>query len=118
MSALKPTNALLAPQPPPVAAEGDLWLDVIADGKGHYAPELLADMAARREQGIEKYGRPLALGNERSFKADAYQEALDGVVYAYGRARQLAEVDLHGAELWMDVAYSFGWLAERIRSAP
>ena len=72
---------LLDPQPPPTNESGDLWSTLIA---GEDDPELRALFAARREQGIAKYGRPLGRDNGRDFRADAIQEALDGLVYAEG----------------------------------
>ena len=73
--------SVLTPQPPPTNESGDLWADLIAREE---SPELRALFAARREQGIAKYGRPLGLDNSRDFRADALQEALDGLVYAEG----------------------------------
>lgn len=56
-------------QPAPTAAAGDIWLDVIAD------------MEARRQVGIRRYGTPLQAGNGRDCLRDAYDEALDLVAY-------------------------------------
>lgn len=56
-------------EPPPRPGRGDLWHDVIRD------------MEARREAGIERYGTPLQARNGRDALVDAYQEALDLVVY-------------------------------------
>lgn len=42
---------------------------------------VLADMAERRQVGIEKYGKPLRPDNGRDALVDAYQEALDLCVY-------------------------------------
>lgn len=56
-------------QPPPSPSSGDIWQLVIAD------------MEARRQVGIERYGTPLQAGNGRKALVDAYQEALDLVVY-------------------------------------
>lgn len=68
------------PEPPPTAGTGpDIWPLVIAD-----LPEgspLRADMQERHEQGIAKYGVPLRAFNGRNAMVDAYQEALDLVVY-------------------------------------
>lgn len=72
---------ILDPQPPPQNTTGDLWADLIAREE---SPELRALFAVRREQGIAKYGRPLGRDNGRDFRADALQEALDGLVYAEG----------------------------------
>lgn len=53
---------------------------------------VLADMAARDAEGRRKYGTPLQPGNGRDALVDAYQEALDLVVYLrqaiYERSRQ------------------------------
>ena len=72
---------ILTPQPPPTNEAGDLWADIIAREDD---PTLRAMFAARREQGIAKYGRPLGRDNGRDFRAGAIQEALDGLVYAEG----------------------------------
>lgn len=72
---------LLTPQPPPMNTTGDLWATLIAREDD---PTLRALFIARREQGIAKYGRPLGLDNGRDFRADAIQEAMDGLVYAEG----------------------------------
>ena len=39
------------------------------------------DINERKEDGIKKYGTPLQAGNGRDALIDAYQEALDLVVY-------------------------------------
>lgn len=72
-------NPLLNPQPPPTNDDGDLWADLIAAEED---ANLKALFIERREQGIAKYGRPLGSNNGRDFRADAIQEALDGLVYA------------------------------------
>jgi len=72
---------VLTPQPSPTNEAGDLWATIIAREEDATLRDLFA---ARREQGIAKYGRPLGLGNGRDFRADAIQEALDGLVYAEG----------------------------------
>ena len=56
-------------QPKPRPARGDVWLLV------------LADRHARRLTGIERYGTPVQPFNGRDSLVDAYQEALDLVVY-------------------------------------
>ena len=60
---------LIEPQPNPEKSNGDLWLGVIED------------MKQRRNFGIQKYGVPLQCNNGRDALIDAYQEALDLVVY-------------------------------------
>ena len=56
-------------QSEPKPSTGDIWQLVIAD------------MEARRLVGIERYGTPLQANNGRKALVDAYQEALDLVVY-------------------------------------
>lgn len=57
------------PPPRPDATGPDVWLLV------------LADMEARRQLGIARYGVPLRPDNGRDNLIDAYQEALDLCVY-------------------------------------
>jgi hypothetical protein len=108
-----------APQPPPQNHDGPaLWpmiiseLEVDAQAVAGCPNEQLlrlvaADMQQRHKFGVAKYGIPLVASNGRDHFADAYQEALDGVVYLraaiesmhdpmdkkesirFGRARQL-----------------------------
>jgi len=57
------------PEPAPRKEEGDVW------------QEVMGDMEGRRGFGINKYGTPLQAHNGRDSLVDAYQEALDLVVY-------------------------------------
>ena len=74
-----------------------LWPMIIAETE-EQAPSLgrrvantmVADMRARPEFGIAKYGAPLVVHNNRDHLSDAYQEALDGVV------SQRAEIETRG----------------------
>lgn len=50
-------------------------------GQVEVTPLVLADLAARRAMGIQKYGTPLMAHNGRDTLMDAYQEALDLVLY-------------------------------------
>lgn len=68
MSDHKRTDAVQY-QPDPTMANGDIW------------NEVLEDMEARREMGIDKYGTPLQAFNGRKPLVDLYQELLDAVVY-------------------------------------
>lgn len=63
-------TAAATPQPPPVP---NASLDV--------QTLVIADLAARRDFGIAKYGTPLQAHNGRDALMDAYQEALDLAVY-------------------------------------
>lgn len=85
------------PQPAPKQDEDApaLWPLIIAEVEGPSgriatAPSsraasverlMIADMRARHEFGLAKYGVPLVAHNDRDHLSDAYQEALDGVVY-------------------------------------
>jgi hypothetical protein len=74
---------LVDPQPPPQNQSGPaLWPLIISElGDSETDRLIAADMQARHEFGIAKYGVPLVASNGRDHLADAYQEALDGVVY-------------------------------------
>jgi len=61
--------SLNKPEPPPKTTSGDTWMLVISD------------MKERRAGGIKKYKKPLQPFNGRNSLVDAYQEALDLVVY-------------------------------------
>ena len=45
---------------------------------------VIADMEARKQHGITKYGTALQSGNGRDMLKDAYEEALDLAVYLRG----------------------------------
>ncbi len=44
--------------------------------------QVIADMQARHEHGIKKYGTPLQPNNGRNAMRDLYEELLDAAVYA------------------------------------
>jgi len=70
MTETKSQNAEVRDQPPPIPNEGiPVWELVIAD------------MKDRDNVGRERYGTPLQTFNGRDALTDAYQEALDLVVY-------------------------------------
>ena len=73
----------VVPQNPPQNQGGPaLWPMIIRELRESELDRLLAaDMLARHEFGVAKYGVPLVASNGRDHLADAYQEALDGVVY-------------------------------------
>lgn len=79
-------------QPAPIKTDKrPIWPEVMAYVARNYADDeasgaktvtnLLADMQARHELGIKRYGVPLTAGNGRDSMTDAYQELLDFVVY-------------------------------------
>lgn len=82
-------SALLTPQPLPLPTEGDVWAEVIADT----IPDdpLLPLFVARREFGFAKYKQHLGRGNGRDFRADAMQEAMDGIAYCRGAGDRRSE---------------------------
>ena len=88
---------LLAAQPPPLPTEGDVWAEVIADTDSN--DPLLPFFVARRAAGIAKYGVPLGRGNGRDFRADAMQEACDGVAYSRGGGFTDAEACFRAAAM-------------------
>ena len=65
-----PHGDVIKDQPPPVASNGPAVWDLV-----------IADMRARDNVGRERYGTPLQPHNGRDALVDAYQEALDLVVY-------------------------------------
>lgn len=80
---------LNAPEPAPTEGSGaEVWQLVIDDAKrcvGTIRAQptwLIADMRARNEAGVAKYGTSLRVWNGRDAVVDAYQEGLDGMVYA------------------------------------
>lgn len=75
--------------------------DVLGDVASIGARKMLADMAERDRQGRAKYGTPLQASNGRDHAVDAYQEALDLVVYcAAARLRLASEGKLVEARAW------------------
>lgn len=57
-------------EPPPIKNDGPSMHDLVA-----------ADIAARKEFGLKKYGTPLQAHNGRDALMDAYEETLDLIVY-------------------------------------
>lgn len=72
--------AKIADQPPPIANEGTPVWDLV-----------IADMKERDHVGRERYGTPLQTNNGRDALVDAYQEALDLVVYLRQAIAERAE---------------------------
>lgn len=90
----------VAPQPPPKNAPDakPIWPAIIAEteqriiqlehaglvatiARAKAERLMVADMQARHEFGVAKYGVPLAAHNDRDHLSDAYQEFLDAIVY-------------------------------------
>lgn len=88
-----------SPEPPPLATGSQpIWPFAIADAESLGCSRLIPDMQARDAFGRAKYGTPLTADNGRNHLADAYQEALDGVVYLRAAMEQGADVGLLYAE--------------------
>ncbi len=71
-------------QPAPIAQPDVVgsWSLVIADAQAMDVPaDVIDDMRERDTLGRARYGTPLTAGNGRKHLVDAYQEALDLVVY-------------------------------------
>ncbi len=64
------TISLMDPQPPPITTSHPAIQDLV-----------MVDLAARKRQGIAKYGTPLQPHNGRDALTDAYQEAIDLAQY-------------------------------------
>jgi len=71
--------SILYPQPAPLASDGDVWAEIIAELDA--TDPLRALAVERRAQGIERYGTPLQRDNGRDHLVDALQEAMDLWVY-------------------------------------
>jgi hypothetical protein len=54
-------------------------------GRESITDVVIRDLVERREGGIKKYGMELQIYNGRSMITDAYQEALDFILYLRGR---------------------------------
>lgn len=63
--------------------ETDQQLPVVND-RPFVQDLVIADVEARRQLGIKKYGTALQSGNGRDMLLDAYEEALDLVIYLRG----------------------------------
>ena len=112
---------LLNEQPAPISTTGDVWADILADDwiVANILARVRSDMAARRLQGIERYGTPLQVGNLRDSKADAYQEIIDFVAYAQLRSMEMTESgNRNGARMWRSLRNEVARLCERVEEAP
>ena len=73
------------PEPPPIATSEPAIIDlIIEDLEGFEDPEFLMlapHLRDRKAFGIEKYGTPLQVSNERDHRHDAFQEILDFIAY-------------------------------------
>ena len=83
----EPENRAALKEPPPVKNNKPFIQNVVIDDiRREYpfhgtAPDVIADLQARKAYGLKKYGTLLQPFNGRDAAMDAYQEALDLVVY-------------------------------------
>jgi hypothetical protein len=80
-----------APQPPPIAGEGDMWAEILAILPAD--DPLRPHAAARRQMGIDKYGVPLQANNGRKAVVDLFEEQLDSIVYAQQWSIEVMGID-------------------------
>lgn len=85
---LQPSEATQArsmlDQPDPIAGDGDMWLQTIErwSSKSFVSAEVVQLMVDRREFGLAKYKRPVAINNGRNPRVDLVAEMLDALVYS------------------------------------
>lgn len=72
------------PEPPPTKTDSTPVWDLV-----------VADMRDRDKMGRDKYGTPLQHDNGRDHLVDAYQEALDLVVYLRAEIEQRAKLNVN-----------------------
>jgi hypothetical protein len=81
-----PEQEIAPTQPAPSAhdhGKPQTWLVVIQYAERAGLPEgFIADMRARHELGMKRYGTPLQPFNGRNSKLDLYEEMLDATAYA------------------------------------
>ena len=85
----------IKPEPPPIVKDGQVSVTKEAmetvrevGGKVEAVSCVLEDLALRRHAGIKKYGTELTTFNGRDALVDAYQEALDLLVYSQQAATE------------------------------
>ncbi len=87
--------SLNAPQPAPTAGEGEAVWPLLYANDALVLPDWLkADMRERDSIGRAKYATPLRVWNGRDAVVDAYQEALDLIVYTKQARERLGPYSL------------------------
>ena len=109
-----PKSAAILPEPAPIRQPHsvDVWPLVWADVRkanrnapSEAADKLLEDMQARSAQGYAKYGTTLHSHNGRNPLVDAYQEALDQVVYLRQAAHETSAEPDEDLAVLINIAY-------------
>lgn len=75
------TEHATTPEPAPSTGQVRVYDLVVRELRGPINRQLVADLTARMEMGVAKYGTPLMTHNGRDPLVDAYQESLDLVMY-------------------------------------
>lgn len=83
------------PAPVPTSASWPVWPTIFDNPHLGLTPWMVADMRERHELGRAKYGVALQTFNGRDPIIDAYQEALDLVVYTQQARLELAAATLN-----------------------
>lgn len=78
---------------PEASRPGDQPLPLAVDGPGMH-DLVIADLRARAQTGLERYGQPLRKGNGRDALRDTYEEALDQIAYLRQLRESLDEIIL------------------------
>ncbi len=64
---------------------------------------VIQDIESRKEMGLKKYGTLLQSHNGRNFLLDAYEEALDLVMYLRGALEEQAELEKTNQQKYLDL---------------
>lgn len=97
----------------PVEGRGPLMHDLLVADLRSFFPEftgldaMCADVKARQQLGISRYGKPLQAFNGRDCLQDAYEELLDFLVYALQTLQETEPGD-HVRRGWVKAAYERG----------
>jgi hypothetical protein len=99
-------NGLAAYEPDPIANDNESIHDLVCDdlhfNTDPFSNKVIADLEERRRFGLEKYGTVLQSFNGRDALVDAYQEALDLLVYLKQELEESDDMDIY--ELYDDVS--------------
>lgn len=90
-------------QPPPIPTKNRAIWEIVVE-----------EMQERDQVGRERYGVPLTIGNGRDALVDAYQEALDQVVYLRKEIAERRTAPSEVGERWVDpvgVSYLVDWIS-------
>jgi len=104
-------NPAARPQPAPIQqpASSHVLPDVLCHasliGDDEISRQLRADLTARAEAGVQKYGTPLTTHNGRNALMDCYQEVLDAAMYARQASLEAEDMDVNLWTLYEDALF-------------